>query len=61
MHFRRVLMNCGSRLSAAIAFVAVEIQRSDGMLAKSTFECDSAIHSIRSVVAHRLIVDLRRS
>jgi len=56
MQFGSVLVHCGRRLGATVAFRAVEILGGDGVLAESAFECDAAVHPIRGVVAHSFIV-----
>jgi hypothetical protein len=61
MQFSRVLGDCRGGLSAAVSFGAVEIQGSDGVIAEGALEGDSAVHSIRCVIAHGSIVGLGRS
>ena len=47
-----MLIHYRCRLSAAVALKAVELLRSDGMLAENAFKGDTAAQRFRCVVAH---------
>ena len=51
---RRVLIDHGGRLSAAIALGTVKIQRGHAMLAEGAFEGGSAVDRFGGVVSHNL-------
>jgi hypothetical protein len=55
----RMLINSGSRLGAAIALCAVEIQCGHAMLAVRTFEGGPAVQRFGGVISHVFIVVLQ--